>query len=511
MASQPKRSRYDLLAAATAQFYNSTGTVPTSLQLATDISYLVTNQPSCTIVVADLPSGCSEHDLIALFSRYGQTKNAKMVCSGRAALVEFTEISSPTRLVHMAKINPFCVGPNRVRLEFSSETIAPSTAKKTVSNVQQSGPSDSNTPTKILHLDIANAEYPITVDVIKAICSPYGKILRIFIGKKNVDQSLEALVEFETVEEAKAAKKPLDCADIYAGCCSLSVGYSRLQRIHVTKNDTESWDFTGPNSNLEGPLNSNTGQRTLLGPAATGNAQTVSPAQMATMPPTAPTPAILPHPNASVTSMYPVQYSQSLQYGYYGASTYCPPMYPVSDTSYAAAYQSCWPTPIPTAQSSQFTAYNNPYGVQQIVILPTPQVKHHVSANGVGIGHSTSNMSLLAPRENDLTTFQVVEGVVLMVSSLSSRINCDNLFNMFCVYGNIAKIKFTNSRPGCALVQTGSVESANLIEHYYNDITIFGQTMVIGKTKHTELTEGEMYGNLPDGSPVMKNYIGRFI
>uniref|UniRef100_A0AA85IV80 RRM domain-containing protein n=1 Tax=Trichobilharzia regenti TaxID=157069 RepID=A0AA85IV80_TRIRE len=501
MAHPAKRSRYDVLAAATAQFYNTTGTVPASLQLATDISYLVTNQPSCTIVVADIPEGCTERDLIGLFSRFGQIKNAKLVCSGRAALVEFCEISPPTRLVHMAKINPFCVGPNRVRLEFSSEVITPVDRKHP--HQSQSSTIDNSSPTRILHLDIANAEYPITVDVIKAICSPHGNILRTFIGKKNLDRSLEALVEFENVEEARAAKEQLDGADIYSGCCNLTVGYSRLQRVHVTQNDSESWDFTGPSGNVEGPLNNSSTQRTLLGPAAPVGGLT-------------PAPSILPPPvPAAPLPVYPAQPYQQPQppMGYYGMGPYTSPVCAVPPGAQfaAPAYPGYWPaTMIPPAGVQPMrpldTGFTTP---SRIVILPTPPPVHQVNTNGVGIGHSTSNLSISTPatRQSDLSVFEAIEGVVLMVSNIPQRMNCDHLFNLFCLYGNVARIKFLKTRPGVALVQVGNPEAADLIHRYFNGVCVFGKNLQLHHSKITELKEHENLGTLSDGSPVMKNYM----
>ncbi|VEL26813.1 unnamed protein product, partial [Protopolystoma xenopodis] len=99
MNQSQRRGRYDAVAAATAQFYNTTGTVPSSLQLASDLSYLLTSQPSSTIAVIDIPPAVSERDLIGLFSRFGPVSNVQKIRDGQVALVEFSEISSPTRLV----------------------------------------------------------------------------------------------------------------------------------------------------------------------------------------------------------------------------------------------------------------------------------------------------------------------------------------------------------------------------------------------------------------------------
>ncbi|THD24053.1 Heterogeneous nuclear ribonucleoprotein L [Fasciola hepatica] len=519
MSSAPKRGRYGALAIATAQFYNTTGTVPSQLQLAPDISYLITTQPSCTIVVCELPSGCSEQELLGLFSRFGQVKNAKVVCGGRAALVEFCDISTPTRLVHMAKTNPFFVGTSMVRLEFSSETINTPNESKVINEK----PATTSEPTRILHLDIAAADYPITVDVIKAICSPHGQLQRIFIGKKNLDRSLEALVEFQSIEEAKTVKQQLDGADIYSGCCSLTVTYSQIPKIHVTKNDSESWDFTGPNASVQGPLNNSSNQRTLLSIASTNTGNTLSSPLMPAPMPNVPAPAPCVQPTyAPPAPSYPPHIGPSAPgtpMGYYAMPSYMPPpphapppvygqmpphpgMYnaPTPYMGYNVPVQRPAPPQPPTQHTFPVSS--------KVVILPTPPSTHPVSTTGIGLGHATSNLnSSSSARPTDVSVFESMEGVVLMACNLPTHLNCDHLFNLLCLYGNIARIKFLKTRPGCAMIQVGTAEAADLIHRYYDSLTIFDRTIQFYHSKQPELTEHENLGVLDDGSPVMKNYM----
>lgn len=57
---------------------------------------------------------------------------------------------------------------------------------------------------------------------------------------------LQAMVEFERIEDARTAKMHLNGADIYSGCCTMKVEFARPTRLTVTKNDDESWDFEAP-------------------------------------------------------------------------------------------------------------------------------------------------------------------------------------------------------------------------------------------------------------------------
>ncbi|VDD81375.1 unnamed protein product [Mesocestoides corti] len=525
MSHPTKRVRVDTAAVATAQYYNTTGTVPSSFQLSADLSYLITTQPNCTIAAFELPQECTEGMIYDAFTQYGQIKNVQKVCAGRAALIEFPEISTPTRLVHWAKINPFFIGVYRVRLEFSSQTItAPANIAKNVSS--ENSMATDTSPNNVLHLDIANAEYPITVNVLKAICSRHGTLQRIFIGRLKVDKSLEALVEFATVEEAKKAREHLDGADIYSGCCSLTVNYSKMKKIHVTKNDNEQWDFTEVK---EGLLSSApTGQRTLLPNATNGHSEQPKPSpvpQPAPMPPAA-GPPVPPVPPMGYQQPY---YGYSAPPGQYmQPPTYYPPMMPGQPMSnYASpgmSYGMQPPMPSPYYQHPGYQYYPQQQPSQQQMppqmqtatvrtapqIMPTPPPVHHVTPGGIGVGHSTSNLnstSVAAARNTDMSIFHAERGAVLVVSNLPEGINCDHLFNILCLYGNIARIKFLKSRPGCAIIQMGSKEAAELVSQNLEGASIFNQIIQFHQSEQIEVQEHAGLGTLPDGSPVMKNYM----
>merc|ERR1719495_1210702 len=89
-----------------------------------------------------------------------------------------------------------------------------------------------------------NPVYDVTVDVIHAVTSPYGKVLRIVIFRKN---GVQTMVEFDSLDTAKQAKTALEGADIYAGCCTLRIGYAKTDRLNVFKNDENTWDYENPN------------------------------------------------------------------------------------------------------------------------------------------------------------------------------------------------------------------------------------------------------------------------
>ena len=98
-------------------------------------------------------------------------------------------------------------------------------------------------PNHVLLFTVLNPTYPITCDVLHTITSPFGKLIRIVIFKKN---GVQAMLEFDSLESAQRAKDALHGCDIYSACCTLKIEYAKPSKLNVYKNDTESCDYTNP-------------------------------------------------------------------------------------------------------------------------------------------------------------------------------------------------------------------------------------------------------------------------
>ena len=71
---------------------------------------------------------------------------------------------------------------------------------------------DEEHPNHVLLFTVLNPIYPITCEVLHTICSPYGKLFRIVIFKKN---GIQAMLEFDNIESARQVKETLHGCDIY--------------------------------------------------------------------------------------------------------------------------------------------------------------------------------------------------------------------------------------------------------------------------------------------------------
>jgi heterogeneous nuclear ribonucleoprotein L len=51
------------------------------------------------------------------------------------------------------------------------------------------------------------------------------------------------MVEFETLETAVKARNTMHGCDIYNGCCTMKVEFSKMEQLRVRENGPMSWDF----------------------------------------------------------------------------------------------------------------------------------------------------------------------------------------------------------------------------------------------------------------------------
>uniref|UniRef100_UPI00358FD985 heterogeneous nuclear ribonucleoprotein L-like n=1 Tax=Myxine glutinosa TaxID=7769 RepID=UPI00358FD985 len=95
---------------------------------------------------------------------------------------------------------------------------------------------------------------------------------------------------------------------------------------------------------------------------------------------------------------------------------------------------------------------------------------------------------------------------VLMVYGLDpDRINCDRLFNILCLYGNVEKIKFMKSKPGSAMVEMGESFAVDRAIMNLNQAEIFGKKINLCVSKQQAIVPGQSY-DLPDNTTSYKDF-----
>ncbi|KAM8878079.1 heterogeneous nuclear ribonucleoprotein L-like isoform 2-T2 [Spinachia spinachia] len=88
---------------------------------------------------------------------------------------------------------------------------------------------------------------------------------------------------------------------------------------------------------------------------------------------------------------------------------------------------------------------------------------------------------------------------VAMVSGLHpTKMNCGCVFNLFCLYGNVEKVKFMKSVPGTALVEMGDEYAVDRSVTHLNNITVFGKKLSVCVSKQQAVIPSQVF-ELPDG------------
>ncbi|XP_053681403.1 heterogeneous nuclear ribonucleoprotein L isoform X6 [Anopheles nili] len=116
------------------------------------------------------------------------------------------------------------------------------------------------------------------------------------------------------------------------------------------------------------------------------------------------------------------------------------------------------------------------------------------------------------PRNGPTTFIQPPQqqGAVMMVYGLDNgTANTDKLFNLFCLYGNVVRIKFLKTKEGTAMVQMGDAIAVERCVQHLNNIPIGNDGKIqIAFSKQNFLSEVTNPYTLPDHTPSFKEYTG---
>uniref|UniRef100_A0A0K8SGN7 RRM domain-containing protein n=1 Tax=Lygus hesperus TaxID=30085 RepID=A0A0K8SGN7_LYGHE len=281
-------------------------------------------------------------------------------------------------------------------------------------------------PNTVLRVVVEHMMYPISLDIIYQIFSRYGKVLKIVTFTKN--NSFQVLVHFQDVVSAQTAKMALDGQNVYNGCCTLRIEYSKLTSLNVKYNNDKSRDYTNPGlPNGEGGESGGGGlqadqllpQLMLTNPLARRFEPRLPGGQGVLPSPFGPLPGL--------TSPLAAQFT---------------PGSPVTGLPLTAG-GFAMPTSAATALAAQ-TA---------LARLPGGQLS------------STS--------------------CVLLVSNLNEEIiTTDALFVLFGVYGDVQRVKILYNKKDSALIQVAEPHQANLAIMHLDKVRLYGKQMRVMSSKH---------------------------
>ncbi|KAL2097521.1 hypothetical protein ACEWY4_006728 [Coilia grayii] len=213
--------------------------------------------PSRVIHVCKLPDDINEAEVISLGLPFGKVTNLLLLKGKNQAFLEMnTEESAHTMVTYYSAVPPVIRNhliymqysnhkvlktdnsPNQVRAQAALQAVHAVQA----GSIPMAELDSSSSQSPVLRVIIDNLLYPITLDVLHQIFNKHGNVMKIVTFTKN--GQFQALVQFPDAVSAHNAKTSLDGQNIYNGCCTLRVNFSRLTNLTLKYNNEKSRDYT---------------------------------------------------------------------------------------------------------------------------------------------------------------------------------------------------------------------------------------------------------------------------
>ncbi|XP_038554996.1 polypyrimidine tract-binding protein 1-like isoform X4 [Micropterus salmoides] len=208
--------------------------------------------PSRVIHIRKLPLDISEAEVISLGLPFGDVTNLLMLKAKNQAFLEMNSEEAAQNMVgYYSTVMPV-IRHQPVYVQFSNhkelktdnspnqERAQAALRALNTSHVDAAVPA----PSSVLRVVVENLVYPVSLDALCQIFGKFGTVLRIIVFTKN--SQFQALLQYPDGASAQAAKLSLDGQNIYNGCCTLRISFSKLSSLNVKYNNEKSRDFTRP-------------------------------------------------------------------------------------------------------------------------------------------------------------------------------------------------------------------------------------------------------------------------
>lgn len=206
-----------------------------------------TSAPRSRVVhVRNIPPDMVDVELMQLCVQYGAVSNYMMLKGKSQAFVEYEDDAAAETFVTSMAAVPIQIRGRTVFAQFSTHQELKFDKTKSVES--ENGLSLDGTqqqPNSVLRIVVENMMYPVALDVLHALFSRFGKVLRIITFNKN--NTFQVLVQMSEANAAQLARQNLDGQNVYSGCCTLRIDYSKLSTLNVKYNNDKSRDYTNPN------------------------------------------------------------------------------------------------------------------------------------------------------------------------------------------------------------------------------------------------------------------------
>jgi len=200
--------------------------------------------PSKVIHIRQLPLDVSEQDIRALGLPFGRVTNTLLMRTKSQAFLELQDVDSAKTMINYYHYCPPTVRNQPVFLQFSQHQELHTNNQQNQQNGGDDRDNSDRANTTVLKVIVTNIVYPVTIEVLQQVFQRCGEIQKIVTFLRN-DQ-YHALIQYSTTKEAATAKSLFDHQNIYNGCNTLHVEFSKMTELTVKYNNDKMRDFTKP-------------------------------------------------------------------------------------------------------------------------------------------------------------------------------------------------------------------------------------------------------------------------
>lgn len=208
-------------------------------------------EASRVLHIRNIPQQLSESEVLFLGLAFGMLKNVLFLRSKNQAFLEFESLSDAQQMVAHFNQTTSTFNGKKIFVQFSNHQELNTDPNNSNNLAAKSALTDAlqmwnaakhGGKNTVLRATILNMIYPVTLDVLNQIFSKFGQLLKIITFNKN--DKFQALIQMKDSQSAQNAKQALQGQNIYNGCCTLQIEFSKLLSLEVRFNNDKSRDFT---------------------------------------------------------------------------------------------------------------------------------------------------------------------------------------------------------------------------------------------------------------------------
>jgi len=208
-------------------------------------------EASRVVHLRNIPGQLTENEIIFLGLSFGAVKNVLFLRSKNQAFLEFERLDDAQQMTQHFQSTQATFGGKKIFAQYSNHqelNTDPSNSNNLMAQTALAEASSLHKASRlggkntVLRAAIMNMIYPVTLDVLQQIFSKFGPVLKCITFKKN--DTFQVLIQMHTSAAAQNAKAALNNQNIYNGCCTLQIDFSKLTTLEVRFNNDKSRDYT---------------------------------------------------------------------------------------------------------------------------------------------------------------------------------------------------------------------------------------------------------------------------